>query len=355
MAKPKIKRIILLLVLVAAITGGILFYGDSGQGLKNDLLIYGNVDIRQVRLAFHDTGRIMTLYVTEGDPVSAGQLVAELDPARYEASVTHARATVDAQQEILSRLLAGSRPEEIAAAGARVKAAQATFDDARQTYERTRSLAKTQFVSQQKLDNALAAYKSAEASLDAEKQSLALAVKGPRQEDIAAARATLEANRAALELARRELADAKLYAPSEGVIQDRILEPGDMAFPQTPVYTLALTSPLWVRAYVDEPDLGKIAPGMKATVTIDSFPDKQYRGWIGFISPSAEFTPKSVQTEELRSKLVYQVRVFICDPENELRLGMPATVVIPLDQPRESADKKPGDPCGKDSNADRAN
>ena len=119
------------------------------------------------------------------------------------------------------------------------------------------------------------------------------------------------------------------------MIQDRILEPGDMAFPETPVFTLALTNPVWVRAYISEPDLGKVAPGMKAYLTTDSFPDKKYEGWIGFISPTAEFTPKQVQTTELRTKLVYRLRIYACNPKNELRLGMPVTVMIPLNQPRE--------------------
>ncbi len=332
MPKPKKKRIIIVLLLAVAIVAGVMIYRQNGEEMKNELRLYGNVDIRQAQLAFHDSGRIMKLYVTEGDHVSAGKLVAELDPVRYKAAVDRAKATVDAQKEILARLLAGSRPEEIAAARARVRSAEATLENARHTYKRAHSLAKSQFVSQQKLDDAEAALKSASANLDAQQQALELAVKGPRKEDIAAARAKLEADRAALELARRQLADTKLYAPADGVIQDRILEPGDMAFPQTPVYTMALTSPLWVRAYVDEPDLGKIALGMKAIVKTDSYPGKTYQGWVGFISPTAEFTPKSVQTEELRSKLVYQVRIFVRNPENELRLGMPATVIIPFDQ-----------------------
>jgi HlyD family secretion protein len=347
MARTKIKLIIIVLALIGTITGSIFIYRHNRDGMKNELLLYGNVDIRQVQLAFHDTGRINKIAVTEGDPVSTGQLVAEIDPVRYEAALARAKAMVDAQQEVLAGLLAGSRPEEIAAAKAQVKSAEATLEDARQIYERTQSLAKTQFASQQKLDNALAVFKSAGASLDAQQQALMLAVKGPRQEDIAAARATLQANQAALELARLELTDTQLYAPGEGIIQDRILEPGDMAFPQTPVLTMALTNPLWVRAYVDEPDLGKIAIGMTATVKTDSFPNKAYRGWIGFVSPTAEFTPKSVQTEELRSNLVYQVRVFVCNSEDELRLGMPATVIIPLDRSGQPAGKTAENPCGE--------
>jgi HlyD family secretion protein len=212
-----------------------------------------------------------------------------------------------------------------------VKAAEAVLQDASATYRRSRLLAKTQYVSQQQLDDHRAALESAQAGLDTKKQMLQLAIKGPREEDIAAARATLDARQAALALARDELADTRLHAPSDGVIRNRTLEPGDMAFPGKPVLTLALASPLWVRAYVSETDLGKIAPGMSADVSTDSFPNKTYSGWVGYISPTAEFTPKQVQTTELRSKLVYQVRVFVCDPQNELRLGMPATVAIALD------------------------
>lgn len=134
-------------------------------------------------------------------------------------------------------------------------------------------------------------------------------------------------------MARKALADASLYAPDNAIIQERILEPGDMASPQRPVYTLALTDPLWVRAYVQGPDLGKLKPGMRAEVSTDSYPGKRYRAWVGYISPTAEFTPKSVETTEVRSSLVYQVRIFVCSPQNELRLGMPATVTIPLGQP----------------------
>jgi len=105
-----------------------------------------------------------------------------------------------------------------------------------------------------------------------------------------------------------------------------------MAFPATPVLTLALTDPLWVRAYVPESDLGKIRPGMAADIQTDSFPCKTYRGWIGYISPTAEFTPKTVETPALRTRLVYQVRIFACNSDNELRLGMPATVVLDLSQ-----------------------
>jgi HlyD family secretion protein len=107
-----------------------------------------------------------------------------------------------------------------------------------------------------------------------------------------------------------------------------------MASPQKPVFTLAITNPKWVRAYVSEPDLGKLHEGMAAAIAVDSFPGRRFEGWVGFISPVAEFTPKAVQTEELRTSLVYEVRVFVQDPSDVLRLGMPATVYLNTDEER---------------------
>ena len=165
-------------------------------------------------------------------------------------------------------------------------------------------------------------------------EALALAVKGPRIEDIDEAKAMLKVDEAQLALAGEVLKDTELYAPSDGIIRNRILEPGDMATPQTPVFTLAKSNPVWVRTYAPETVLGKLTLGMSAEVSTDSHPGKNYRGWVGYISPTAEFTPKNVETPELRTRLVYQVRVYVCNPENELRLGMPGTVTIPLDQPK---------------------
>jgi HlyD family secretion protein len=345
MKAKNIARVLLLLVVLGGIAVGLAYYLRNKKPAKHSLTIYGNVDIRQIQLAFHDTGRIQRLLVDEGATVHAGQLVAELDPARYQAARDRSAGEVAVQREVLARLLAGSRPEEIAAARARVQAAAATLRDAGETHRRAQILAKTQYVSQQKVDDAEAALKASRANLDAEQQGLTLAIKGPRQEDIDAARSQLEAAEAALALAERELADTKLYAPSAGVIQARILEPGDMAFPQTPVFTLALTDPVWIRAYAPEPDLGRITPGMRAEVTTDSFPAKVYPGWVGFISPTAEFTPKQVETTELRGKLVYRLRVYVCNPANELRLGMPVSVSVPLQQPRSTAPDNATNPC----------
>jgi len=269
--------------------------------------------------------------VQEGDRVHAGQLLATLDTQRFAASVAEAKAKAAAQRQIVARFEAGNRPQEIRKAKADFEAARADLENAQLTYGRITNLVTQSVDSQQRGDDARAALDMARARLAAARETCDLMVLGPRQEDIAAAKATLQADEGQLVLAQQNLADSRLYAPTNGIIEDRLLEPGDMASPQKPVFTLALNNPVWVRAYVPETALGKIHPGMKATVTADSFPGKKYEGWVGFISPTAEFTPKTVETTEVRTKLVYQVRVFALNTQDELRLGMPAMVSIPLD------------------------
>jgi HlyD family secretion protein len=307
------------------------------------LTLYGNVDIRQVQLAFNGADRIERMLVSEGETVRKGQLLASLDATRLQQNVALLEAQVAAQQQVVARLKAGNRPEEIRKARADAEAARINAQNAERTYRRLEDLVARKFVAKQQADDAKAAADATQARYEAAQATRRLEELGARVEDIAAAQATLKANEAALALARKQLADASLYAPSDGVIQDRILEPGDMASPQLSVYTLALTDPIWVRAYVQGPDMGKLHHGMRAEVTTDSYPGKRYRAWLGYMSPSAEFTPKSVETTEVRSNLVYQVRVFVCNPQNELRLGMPATVTIPLDQPQPAETAAP--PC----------
>ena len=347
MNKKKIRTAMVFLLVAGLIAGGVYQLVRRENLPKGVMRLYGNVDIRQGRLAFYDTGRIKRLLVQEGDSVKPGQLVAEMDPVRYEMAVKEAEGNVDAQKQVLARMLAGSRPQDIKTARERVKAAEAVFQVNEVTYERIKKLVKGKYVPQQQLDDATSKLKTAKADLKAAQEGLMLAVIGPRKEDIAAAEARLKGYQATLALAHQKLADTNLYAPSAGVIQDRIMEPGDMASPATPVFTLALDTPMWVRAYVPEPSLGKIIPGMEAQITTDSFPEKIYKGWIGYISPTAEFTPKNVETPDLRTRLVYQIRAFVCNPNNELRLGMPATVTLRL-HPSGSDKNPPGSSVCRD-------
>jgi HlyD family secretion protein len=341
--KAKIVLLVALVALLAA--GGAWWWQQQRERPPRDALeLHGNVDIRQVELAFNASGRIEQVLVHEGDRVAQGQLLAVLDMRRLERAVQLAAAQVAAQREVVARFRAGSRPEEISKAKADVEAARVDARNAAHTYERLKALAAQRFIAEQQADDARAAAEAANARLKAAEETLRLVALGPRKEDTAAAEATLSANEAALAIAQRDLAEASLYAPLAGVIENRVLEPGDMASPQKTVFTLALAEPLWVRAYVPGPDLGKIRVGSRATVRTDSYPGKRYRAWVGFISPTAEFTPKSVETQEVRTQLVYQVRVFVCAPQGELRLGMPASVDIPLGEPPPAGGRGP-DPC----------
>ena len=341
MSRKRVAAAVLLVALAAA--AGVWWHYNRAEKAQPYLTLYGNVDIRQVSLAFNVSGRIARVLAREGDRVQRGQILAELDTEQLRHAVAEAEARVAAQNQVVARLEAGSRPEEIRQARAQVEAARADAVNAEQNYRRLQSLAKQNFVSQQQADNAKYALDAARARQNAVEETLRLLLAGSRREDIAAAKATLAAQEAALALVRRNLEDGSLKAPQDAVVENRILEAGDMASPQQPVYTLALVKPIWVRTYVGESDLGKLRQGNVAYVMTDSHPGKRYRGWIGFISPTAEFTPKAVQTEEVRTSLVYQMRVFVCDAQGELRLGMPATVHVPLDQPT----PPPNDPCAE--------
>lgn len=328
----KTAIIVIAVLAVFGLGGGWLYLHRSGTGETNALTLYGDVDIREVQPAFNDSDHITAIFVQEGSPVKRGDLLATLDDTRYAAKLAQAKAQTENQRQLLARLVAGSRPEEIAQAKATMDALEVTYRNNAVEYQRAAVLVTTNAGSIQQRDNTKAALDSALQQYEAAKQVYILAVKGPREEDIAAARAALQAYEAAVALAQREFDDTKLYAQSDGVVEDRILEPGDMASPSTPVFTIALPSPLWVRAYVPESELGRIRLGMEASVGTDSYPGRVYHGWIGYLSPTAEFTPKTVETPELRTALVYQARVYVCDARGELRLGMPATVHIDLNQ-----------------------
>ncbi len=339
------KRALIIAAVLAALAlgGGGWFYlrGGGGEG-ADQLTLYGDVDIREAQPAFNDNGPIATIPVQEGARVKSGDLLATLDDTRYAAALAQAKGQMENLRQALAKLVAGSRPEEIAQATATMDALQTTYMNDEATYKRFADLAASNAGTVQQRDDAKAAFESVRQQYEAARQAYVLAVEGPRVEDVAAARAAYQAAQAAVALAQRQFDDTRLYAPSDGVVEDRILEPGDMASPATPVLTIALLNPLWVRAYAPENELGRIRLGMKAGVTADSYPGRAYEGWIGYVSPTAEFTPKTVETPELRTALVYQLRVYVCDARSELRLGMSATVRTDLNQPAEAP--RPG--CG---------
>jgi HlyD family secretion protein len=336
------KRIFALILVVLAAAAGAAWWLAHRQSPSQQIVLYGNVDLREVDLAFNDSQRIASVLVQEGDHVRKGEVLARLETSRLQPQLEQAEARAAAQRAVVQRLRHGSRPQEIAQARANLMLAQAEARQARENYRRIEALfggSSGRAVSRQSVDDAEAQADVADARVIVSRQALQLALLGPRKEDLAQAEAMLAGDQAQVALLRQELADAQLRAPLDAVVRSRIAEPGDMASPQKTAFTLAITNPKWVRAYVSETDLGRVRPGMPATVAVDSFPGKRFHGWVGFISPVAEFTPKTVETPQLRSSLVYEIRVFVKDPGDMLRLGMPATVYLaggPVESPRRS-------------------
>ncbi|KEZ77306.1 secretion protein HlyD [Salinisphaera hydrothermalis] len=313
-------------LLATAVVAGLASWWDRDRG-PTGLRLYGNVDIRQVELAFRQPGRLTSVAVEEGDRVHAGQWVAAIDAAPYRQALAQAAAQVRADAAVLTKLEAGNRPQEIAEAKAAVERAQATYRNAERDYRRERLMRASNAAAQRSLDAARAARDQAAAELASAEQALSLQRAGARSEDIATARATLAAARAQRDQARIALGDTRLYAPAAATVLSRVREPGSMVGPSEPVLTLNLRNPVYVRAYVDEPDLGRIVPG--ATVTLHTDSSKRvYHGRIGFIASQAEFTPKSVETPQLRTDLVYRLRIVVSDADEGLRQGMPVTVDV---------------------------
>lgn len=323
------RRAVAILIALAVVALGAWHWSLRSAPRDARLVLYGNVDIRQVDLAFNAEGRLAELAKQEGDRVTAGEVVALLDDETYRNAARLAEARLDAQRAVLARLEAGSRPEEIARARADVLAGRAALVHAEQVFERRRDLAGQGVVARQAYDDSKAELDGARQRLAAAEQTLRLAELGPRAEDIAQARAQVRAEEAALALVRERLERTRLKAPSAGVVLARVLEPGAIVLPTSTVYTLALTDQVWVRTYVPQSELGRAAPGTAVQVLTDSRPSKPYGGWIGYVAPTAEFTPKTVETPELRTQLVYRLRVHVREPDDALRQGMPVTVLLP--------------------------
>jgi len=320
------KRLILFAIILLVAGGGWFGYQQWASQKRELLKIQGNVDIRQVNLGFRVSGRIREMRFEEGDPVRAGDLIALLDEGPYQDLVNLAKAQLGQSTANLTKAINGSRPQEIDQARAQVAQAQANVENADLTFQRESDLRRTNAISKQEFDNATATRDANRAQLRSAQANLALLEAGSREEDIDAARAQVQHDQANLETAELNLSDCRLLAPTDGVIITRALEPGAIVAAGTSVYSLCFYSPVWIRTYVGEEDLGRIYPGMKALVFTDTNPGKPYEGQIGFISPVAEFTPKTVETRELRTDLVFRLRVVVEHPDRYLRQGMPVTV-----------------------------
>ena len=260
-----------------------------------------------------------------------GERLARLDAKPYEEVFDQAAAQLSMQEIELRKMVAGYRTEDIEQARATLSGAQAVYANAASNLRRVERLRQQNAVSQQSLDEARASYGDALSRRNAARAQLQLMESGYRSEDVERQKAAVEAARAELARATTNLQDTELFAPQDGVVLTRVHEIGAVGQGGQTVYTVTLNIPVWILAYVTQPNLGNIRPGQEVLLSIDATPDKTYRGRIGFISPTAEFTPKTVETKEVRNDLVFRFRVIADDPDNVMRQGMPVTVTLRKD------------------------
>jgi HlyD family secretion protein len=380
MNKRRLMVLLPAVLLVAVLAYLILSRSDHAGVIR----VSGNIEVTDAEVSFKILGRVEARLVDEGETVKAGQTIARLDSAELAQEVAARRAEMQAVQAALAELEAGSRPEEIAQAEASAAQAKARLDEklagsrpeelsaaeavlrrakaeaerARLDAERYEGLYKKEIVSAQQYDAARTAYETALArQREAEEQyklvkegprkeqieqaraawlqaqeRFVLVKKGPRQETIEQARARLQQAKEGLAVAETRLGYATLTSPLAGVVLSKNVEPGEFVAAGTPIVTVGDLENVWLRAYINETDLGRVKVGQQVRVTTDTYPDKRYEGRVSFIAAQAEFTPKSVQTEKERVKLVYRVKVDIRNPNMELKPGMPADAEILVEE-----------------------
>ncbi len=326
----KTGSFIIILILLLSAAG---WYWWQAQP-SGPVLLYGNVDIRTVSPGFRVSGKLQSLNVDEGTVVKAGDLLGTLDDAPYRNALLKAEGVRDSAQAALSMMEAGYRTEEIAQAKADVARNTAAAQFARQFYQRQSGLMQSKAISANDLENARNQRDQTEAALKAAQDKLTQLENGFRKEETEQARGQLKQAEAAVAQAKLDLADTRLTAPADGTILTRAVEPGTILPAGSTVFTLSLTNPVWVRAYVSERELGQAQPGRAVLLETDSRPGQPYHGHVGFVSPTAEFTPKSVETPALRTDLVYRLRIVVTDADPLLRQGMPVTIRFDSEQPQ---------------------
>jgi HlyD family secretion protein len=387
------KRIVIILLVVALGVGGYLWYTGAFTPKGNHILVSGNLELTQVDLSFKVVGRPVERRVDEGNWVKQGDLIARLDPVELQrtnvrdkalvigaksnydqlvTSIEFQKSTLESDiaarvaelnqaQAKLDTLLNGSRQQEIQQSEAAVNDSKAQLEFARLDWDRSQTLFKNDDISKQQYDQARTKFESATAMLRQAEEKDSMVREGPRKEDIAGARAdvaraqaavkTAEANR--LEVKRREqelmerqseierteaqagisqkqLSDTEVYTPIDGVVLVKAAEPGEVLAAGTTVVTIGDLDHPWLRAYINETDLGRVKLGQKVKLTTDSFPNKVYWGQVSYIASEAEFTPKQIQTKEERVKLVYRIKIEVDNKEHELKNNMPVDAEILL-------------------------
>jgi HlyD family secretion protein len=326
----KKKILIITGIIVVIIIAVILINHFRNKKDDGALSLSGNIEVTEANVGFKLSGRIVELAVDEGDAVKVGQLLARLDSAELTSVVMQNKASLQEAITKLSELKAGSRTQEIERAQANVSAQVADLEKAKKDFERADILYKNGAISASQFDAVQSTFNARTAQFKSAQETLSLVKEGPRKEDIQAAEYRVQQVRAVVNASEERLKDTTLFAPISGVVIRKNVELGETLAAGTPALTIGDLESPWVKVYVKEDRLGQVKLGQKAEVKVDSFKNKTYEGTVTFISSEAEFTPKNVQTEEERVKLVFGVKVKVRNENNELKPGMPADVRISL-------------------------
>ena len=322
------KKIVLPLaaLILAAVAFTALFL--RGRGEDDTIRFHGNIEATDVELSFRVPGRIIERPASEGQPIAAGAIVARLDETDNRTELAAREGELAAARAALRELEAGFRREEVAQAEAVVRAAEAEASRTAKELERQEGLYQKDVISRRELEVAQSQARTAQEKWNETRQRLALLARGPRQEQIEQAAARVQSAEAAVLGAQTRVGYTTLTSPISGWVLAEHVEAGEQVNAGTPIVTVADLQNVWLRAWIDQSDLGKVRLGQAVNVTTDSFPGKIYKGRISFISPEAEFTPRAVQTQKERVKLVYRTRIQLENPALELKPGMPADGVL---------------------------
>ncbi|MHA1570136.1 MAG: efflux RND transporter periplasmic adaptor subunit [Alphaproteobacteria bacterium] len=325
---PRKVRLAGIVLLLAGAAASAWYWQRQQAQPAQSLTLAGSIEARQVRPGFLVSGRIKVLHVDEGMFVKQGQLLAELDDRDYRLALQQVTAQRDAAAATLAALEAGSRPEEIRAAEAALAETEARLDFAGIELKRLQKLVAKKLASPEQLDRARTERKATRAARDRARQNLRLLRAGPRQEDIDRARAQLAAAEAALAIARQRLDYTRLRTPVAGIVSVRLAEAGNVVASGVPVFEIDDLQHPWVRAWLNERDLPRVTLGQPVTILTDGLSGQGFQGTLAYISPRAEFTPKTVETRALRVDLVYRIKVDVANPDGQLKLGMPVDLIL---------------------------
>ena len=328
MRKRRIGALVVILAIIAAVLVWHIYFQEKGD--EATLLLSGNMEVTEVNVGFKPSGRVIELAVEEGRQVQKGDLLARLDNAELASIVSQNRAVLEEAISRLAELKAGSRPQEVEQARASLRGQEAELERVKKDYERAEILHKNGAISSAQFDATKSAYEARSAQQRSAAELLSLVKAGARKESIEAAGHRVQQARAAVKTAEQRLQDTEIHSPITGIVLRKNIELGETVGQGVPIYTIGDLSSPWIKVYVKEDKLGLIKLGQKAKITTDSHPGKTYDGWVSYISSEAEFTPKSVQTQEERVKLVFGVKVKVENAQQELKPGMPADVRIAL-------------------------